>query len=101
MKKLLLCFITNTNDYNYIDSRLEFFTEENIEKGFSVVYQYVVKYSEEGLTQTDIDEIDYILQSNKDIHYILFILASENIIPVRKSALIFIDRGYIVLFDLK
>ena len=60
MDKFLICYITDNNDFDYIDSRLEYFAEQKLHQGCSVVYKYVAQQTKNGFTQTDIEEISYI-----------------------------------------
>ncbi|MEI3255943.1 MAG: hypothetical protein V8R83_11750 [Candidatus Gastranaerophilaceae bacterium] len=101
MDKFLICYITDNNDFDYIDSRLEYFAEQKLHQGCSVVYKYVAQQTKNGFTQTDIEEISYILESNRGINYILFVVPKDAFEVYRSAIRNYVDKGYIVTLELE
>lgn len=99
MKNILLCFVTDSKDFDFIDKKIEEIKSDKLKKGLKTIYTYTAVFTKQGLTSTDTDEIEYILQTRRGINYITFALKEEHLGLTRKFSLHFIDKGYIVFFS--
>lgn len=98
MKNILLCYVTDSKNFDYIDKEVEELKKDLYNRGQNTLYTYIAVEVAQGLTTTDTDEIEYILQCEKKINYLVFAAKEEQMTFLRPFARYFVDKGYIVFF---